>query len=353
MTLFPAAGVGYQTLDITGFDDVSSLFVMPVLGIDQQQRIEFDDFQILVPAGSCNDVPRKSIYFQAGANDPEALGWIAEGDGVGVVTGPTANGWSIDDTSTDPGSWLRYSAYPDPDETCWARFSGWTLSVEVALPNPDDPPDASVFAHYFDGLTAWELRLGTDAAGDPIADVGGTVATLTGLGSGPHLYELRYDPVTETVDLDVDGLPVITGAAGEVVRVSAPRISFGSDDEAGTGYGDFSYVSFSLASLCEDGVDNDGDGLIDYGGDPGCAAPASSTESPVCQDGLDNDGDGAFDFDGGASANGGVALGPADPQCAAATGSREAPWKRRCGIGFELALLLPPLMRRRFRRARS
>jgi hypothetical protein len=104
---------------------------------------------------------------------------------------------------------------------------------------------------------------------------------------------------------------------------------------------------------CSDGIDNDGDGLVDFDGgasanggvpiglpDPGCAAAASTTESPQCQDGIDNDGDGNIDFDGGASANYGVALAAADPQCTAPSHNDESR-AAACGLGAELVLVLP------------
>jgi hypothetical protein len=50
---------------------------------------------------------------------------------------------------------------------------------------------------------------------------------------------------------------------------------------------------------CEDGADNDGDGLFD-GADPGCTLTGGEFETPdpvECADGLDNDGDGAIDAD--------------------------------------------------------
>ncbi len=46
---------------------------------------------------------------------------------------------------------------------------------------------------------------------------------------------------------------------------------------------------------CDDGVDNDDDGLVDCE-DPDCASdPACSGEDEICDDGIDNDGDGAID----------------------------------------------------------
>jgi hypothetical protein len=113
---------------------------------------------------------------------------------------------------------------------------------------------------------------------------------------------------------------------------------------------------------CDDGADNDGDGMIDFdpitfaspgdqytlpsgSGDPGCHDPTWGTENPMCQDGVDNtqDSDGKRDYDAGLSKNGFVSPGP-DPECVG------KPWRNReCGLGAELALVVPALiwMRRR------
>ena len=56
---------------------------------------------------------------------------------------------------------------------------------------------------------------------------------------------------------------------------------------------------------------------------------------PQCRDGLDNDGDGRIDY-------------PADPQCLSPDHPSEV--RAACGLGFELALLLPLLMVWRRRR---
>ena len=89
---------------------------------------------------------------------------------------------------------------------------------------------------------------------------------------------------------------------------------------------------------CFDGLDNDSDGDVDYAADVGCSS-GFAIEGPQCDDGLDNDSDGFIDWDGG---NGGTP----DPGCASPTDPLEL-----CGIGPELALLLPVLaaLRRRQR----
>jgi len=103
---------------------------------------------------------------------------------------------------------------------------------------------------------------------------------------------------------------------------------------SGTGYG----AGGVIDTPCANGLDDDGDGAIDFPADPGCFdATAASAENPKCQNGLDDDGDGTIDFDGGAAANGGVPLGPPDPQCTFAYRNKESP--SSCGLGAELALL--------------
>ena len=56
---------------------------------------------------------------------------------------------------------------------------------------------------------------------------------------------------------------------------------------------------------CSDGVDNDGDGLVDYPNDPGCIAPNVDDETddcpsgphcPQCGNGIDDDMNGRTDY---------------------------------------------------------
>ena len=53
-----------------------------------------------------------------------------------------------------------------------------------------------------------------------------------------------------------------------------------------------------MAEACQDGLDNDGDGLTDFPADPGCDGPDDTSEmgdvASQCSDQLDNDEDGTI-----------------------------------------------------------
>jgi len=119
---------------------------------------------------------------------------------------------------------------------------------------------------------------------------------------------------------------------------------------------------------CDDGADNDDDHLVDLA-DPGCRDVNYSKENPQCQDGLNNDGQAGIDFDGGAlldldPQDGFIdaqfnpatpAVTSADPQCTSAWKNREKAAPPGCGLGLELGLVLPlvlPLWQRRRRAGR-
>jgi hypothetical protein len=142
----------------------------------------------------------------------------------------------------------------------------------------------------------------------------------------------------------------------QILAITAERACSDGSDDDGDGLVDLADPgcldvsdAFETNALmnCDDGFDDDGDGLVDWPDDPGCQLPVSVVENPGCDDDLDNDGDGKIDWDGGPSA------GTPDPQCV------NAPWRQMeaqpqsCGLGFELALLVPLLARlARLRRVR-
>lgn len=93
---------------------------------------------------------------------------------------------------------------------------------------------------------------------------------------------------------------------------------------------------------CNDGIDNDHDGLVDFPADGGCSHPYFTREYSQCQDGIDNQGDGTIDFDGGAWTNHGIPLAPPDPRC---EGNPSNSNELVCGLGAELAIVMGLLWR--------
>jgi len=142
------------------------------------------------------------------------------------------------------------------------------------------------------------------------------------------------------------------GGSWELAGILHARDTFGSQPTNSAVYGNRSFaadLSFYRDQIvpivyptcfpadcgpCNNSVDDDGDGFIDDGDDPGCRDPDWPTESPQCDDGIDNDGDGAIDI--------------LDLTCGNAWQPSESP--TGCGLGAELALLLPPLLLWRRRR---
>ena len=83
------------------------------------------------------------------------------------------------------------------------------------------------------------------------------------------------------------------------------------------------------AAACSDGLDNDGDTLIDHPADPGCTGPTDTDETDppagaACADTIDNDGDGLIDH-------------PADPGCTGPTDTDETdqPGVLQCSDGLD------------------
>jgi hypothetical protein len=176
-------------------------------------------------------------------------------------------------------------------------------------------------------------------------------------GQSVSIAVTASDPDGNSLHYEASGLPdglsmdpdtgLITGAA-RPGTAGGHKVTVGVSDGPAVASASFSWLVIN--NECTDGIDNDGDGLIDAA-DPGCAN-GSHVEAPPCNDGIDNDGDGKIDFDGGAVANHGVPLGQPDPQCNGHAWANES--ASACGLGMEVALLLPAIeAARRWRRRRQ
>ncbi|HUS29878.1 MAG TPA: hypothetical protein VMZ53_15340, partial [Kofleriaceae bacterium] len=86
---------------------------------------------------------------------------------------------------------------------------------------------------------------------------------------------------------------LLISALGSLFCTTVIATSPGCSDDAGNN---------ATKAECEDGKDNDGDGMTDFPDDLGCHAPddldnkEDDRPAPLCDDGRDNDGDGKHDF---------------------------------------------------------
>jgi len=123
----------------------------------------------------------------------------------------------------------------------------------------------------------------------------GTISGETGLTdtNGELTFGIiSYDPGTYVVTAYFDTDESDTLDTGEPFDASAKT-----------------FTQAQFQPQCSDQADNDGDGLIDNGSDPGCTSATDNDETDPntgpnanqCEDGFDNDGDGKIDFgeDGG------------------------------------------------------
>jgi len=252
------------------------------------------------------------------------------------------------------------------DEALARAFETWELVAGVSFVGPLDDTGQPLGAP---GATAPDLRIAAFAA------VPGSGFEWVGaVGYGPPGDDLHFpDPVAGDIVFNLTNVfRIFPGAEG------APFDTFGNDLEGlflhelghaamGLGHpadgpdevmfvgegcclainripspddiqGAKTVYGRSSTPACQNGIDDDGDGLVDDPADPGCGTVDSVSESPQCDDGVDNDNDGKIDL--------------ADPHCGqnAAVNSESG---GGCGLlGLE-ALLPLALLRASRRRARA
>ena len=286
----PAAPVEVGSFDATGF--VNDVEVEGTLAYLTISAEEVPGLQVVDVSN-----PAAPVSFRVYASPGFPAGLDVSGTVVHLADGPAVD---LIDVASSPVTLLGTFALPDP-------FDDFVQDVDAV----GDLVYVAGSTFHFSGSSGW-LRV-VDFS-DPSAPV-----------------ELEFHSTFRTLRrVEVSGGLVVAAGLEDGVRV------------------------FAGGPACSDGLDDDGDGFVDFPDDPGCRNAEQNTENPRCQDGLDNDGDGGTDFDGGEAALGagnGDPDGP-DPQCVG------RPWKEGeggggCGLGFELAPVLGLLAWRRRRVGRD
>jgi hypothetical protein len=161
----------------------------------------------------------------------------------------------------------------------------------------------------------------------PAVVVDGTLLVGTGIGTrtgDPHDLEdsISREPRT-LVALCVPGTTGCGQCQNGIDDDDDGRLDF--PDDPGCVSADDASEKQSVYA-CDNGLDDDGDGAIDAD-DPGCGMPEASFEDPQCDDGVDQNGDGLVDF--------------LDGNCQSFWPYWESP--PACGLGVELVLVVPGL----------
>jgi len=175
------------------------------------------------------------------------------------------------------------------------------LSIAVTDPNDSFFPDYALYGASCGG-TALDCE-----SSDPIA--------LGAVAAGDYYLVVDGDDDTQygTFQIAVAGT-IANGASCESLLAQSGALA------CATGYACKGTMGSRTCqkAQCSDGIDNNGDGKIDYPNDPGCDSPSDDTETtvcpgaqcPVCSNGLDDDADGKTDY-------------PADFGCSSAAGASE------------------------------
>ncbi len=238
-----------------------------------------------------------------------------------------------DQVTTPPQSPATIADY----ESCFPSLVSGNLGTAplfVDAANGDFRPQAGSATRDAGAFLTTTVLAGTDQTDIPVEDAG---YFFDGFGIP------GVDGDTIRVGIEVR---VVTAVdyANHILTVDAPT-TFAQGATVTLGYlGSSPDIGAFEYSECNDGVDNDNDGDVDWDGgspsgsaDPACPDPYREDEGPACDDDVDNDGDNKIDWDGGPGG------GTKDGDCL------NKPWGyseggSSCGLGFELAPLCAGLL---------
>ena len=226
-------------------------------------------------------------------------------DGVGVLTLPMTTGTTVgahNDVTPPSGApnYCASSTSTAPDMTYRLDIPAvTTLNLNLTNLNPSFWDTSSIL-------------YGSTCNGTPIKCSDAAAMANTNLAAGTYFFVVDgYSTGMGAYTIEINGKIANNASCESPLAVSGALT-------CGTGYACKGTAGARTCqpALCGDGVDNDGDGKIDYPEDPGCDSVADDTETnpavlPVCADGTDNDADGLTDW-------------PADYGCAAASSTTEA-----------------------------
>lgn len=256
---------------------------------------------------------------------------VTEQTGTIIVTSNMSTTWTVSGqqvyTQTTPSTGAQYTNVPVGGYTIApGSISGHTFVVQTSTSQNVSNGVTTTFHIDYTAIPSTEPSVTISANPTQVKTNNASILTWSSANvtncqaSGGWSGAKANSGSQSTGPLTADTTFIITcddasGAKGVPQQVSdSVTVTVGDGEVPPPGGGD---------PQCSDGIDNDGDGLIDYPADPGCDDPLDNSEAdtppggpgdddPIteCNDGFDNDGDGLIDdedpgcFPGSASERG-------------------------------------------------
>ncbi len=239
--------------------------------------------------------------------------------------------WTATGGAPTSGSGTTFSTTYSSTGTKTVTVTSNSTSAQCSV-SVTTPPILAQCADSLDNDSDGKIDFGTGVSNDPGCTSNTDNDEYNAPSGGSTTFSIGQT-VTPTFQLNVRANPGGTllgvhnpGDTGVIIGgpVSAAGYWYWQIDYAtapdGWSAEDFLVAVTAPPAACADGLDNDGDGKIDYPADPGCTSTTDTDEynapPPVyaCSDSLDNDSDGKIDY-GTATSN--------DPGCTSATDTDE------------------------------
>jgi len=344
------SGDAFELIDSSGFNDAGNrLMVLKYSGAPRMLRLD-------TLGGRLSIASAGQLYGHPGARGAVAVAAVDVAD-AGGAGGRFDGSEPVETYSSDGPRRIHYEADGTPITPGDLSSTGGEARGKPDLAGADCVSTAT---------PGFSTFCGTSAAAPHAAAVAAVLLERAwSLGLGPADVDAAMR--TSALDIESPGSDRDSGAglvhaqdAGTLLELTECQDGIDNDGDglvdhpADPGCDGPDDPSEHAAALpCDDGLDDDGDGLADYPADPGCRDPEWPLEDPQCQDGIDNDGARGTDFDGGESVLGtglGDPGGP-DPDCAGIAYRRTE--YHVCGAGGELVGIPLALLGWRRRRRRS
>jgi hypothetical protein len=201
---------------------------------------------------------------------------------------------------------------PESPEPTSVSPSAGNVGISVTIAGRDFPPAGTSNVRVNFG--------GEDGSTAPVNSAPGNNTLVVTVPTPP----LSFEFATEACDGNGDGIAGGTRPVPTPIDVTVTDLDSGCSGTLTNAFtlnpqsaactGDNTAPPPPPTVACNDGVDNDGDGAIDFPADLGCSAADDTNEIGQCQDGVDNDADTFIDFGPGVGN---------DPQCASLNDNTE------------------------------